>query len=479
MFRSSRKFFISLAALICLLGALAFAQNAQKPQAGPTSDDFNQFSWRYVGPQTFSGRITAFAVPRGQSTTYYVLTASGGLWKTEDAGTHFEPTFEKYGSLGMGWLAIAPSNQNILYLGTGEPMHARSSMHGNGMWKSTDAGKTWTKIGLEKSFFIPKVEVDSKNPDIVYVAAEGKLYDNEMDCERGLFKTTDGGKTWTNVAPMKDRGVGDFVIDPRNSNVIIAASYKTFRRAWTYIDRQQGNGIFKSTDGGKSWTKLATGLPANNVALGRIGLAIFEKNPQILYARVDEEVSLGYAERDGVANFSAAGGGGRGGAGGGLGGSPLFAADANLAAFKAFKINPEIAALAPKFTPVTGATEADLVKAFNSLIQDKDFLTKSGADFGKLAVAARKLYPANEGLMETVAEVEKVTKKPAAAPDSTETKARSQVVNRAVVEILYAGVVSNLAPTKRNGVVYRSDDQGKSWKRMTDYQLGTAAPARG
>ncbi|RPJ74380.1 MAG: hypothetical protein EHM24_06215, partial [Acidobacteria bacterium] len=113
MFRSSRKFFISLAALICLLGALAFAQNAQKPQAGPTSDDFNQFSWRYVGPQTFSGRITAFAVPRSQSTTYYVLTASGGLWKTEDAGIHFEPTFEKYGTLGMGWLAIAPSNQNI------------------------------------------------------------------------------------------------------------------------------------------------------------------------------------------------------------------------------------------------------------------------------------------------------------------------------------------------------------------------------
>ena len=122
----------------------------------------------------------------------------------------------------MGWLAIAPSNSNILYLGTGEPMHARASSHGNGMWKSTDAGKTWTHIGLEKSFFIPMVAVDSKNPDIVYVAAEGKLYDNEMDCERGLFKSIDGGKTWTNLGPMKDRGVGDFVIDPRNSNIIIA-----------------------------------------------------------------------------------------------------------------------------------------------------------------------------------------------------------------------------------------------------------------
>ena len=138
---------------------------------------------------TFSGRITGFAVPRGQSTKYYVLTASSGVWKTEDAGISFEPIFEKGGTLSTGWLAIAPSDPNILYLGTGEPMHARSSTHGNGVWKSTDAGKTWTKAGLEKSYFINKIEVDSKNPDIVYVAAEGKLYDNEMDCERGLFKT--------------------------------------------------------------------------------------------------------------------------------------------------------------------------------------------------------------------------------------------------------------------------------------------------
>ena len=148
---------------------------------------------------TFSGRMTAYAVPRGQSQTYYVLTASSGVWKTEDGGTRFEPIFDKGDTLSMGWMAIAPSNQNILYLGTGEPMHARSSTRGRGMWKSTDAGKTWTKIGLEKSYFIPKVEVDGKNPDIVFVAAEGKLYDNEPDCERGLYKSTDGGKTWTKL----------------------------------------------------------------------------------------------------------------------------------------------------------------------------------------------------------------------------------------------------------------------------------------
>jgi hypothetical protein len=187
---TSRKlFFTFLLAAICLLGVLSFAQNAQSPV---TTDDLNQFSWRWIGPMTFSGRITAFAVPRGQSQTYYVLTASGGIWKTLDGGTHFDPIFDHNGTLSMGWMAIAPSNQDILYVGTGEPMHARASTHGNGMWKSTDAGKTWTHIGLEKSQYIPKVEVDPKNPDIVFVAAEGDLYDNGTDSERGLYKSTSG-----------------------------------------------------------------------------------------------------------------------------------------------------------------------------------------------------------------------------------------------------------------------------------------------
>ena len=307
-----------VAVVVCALGVAALAQAPQappktpaaSPAAGPpaapaqapqapttpapappaplTADDFNQFTWRWIGPMTFSGRMTGFAVPRGQSQTYYVLTASSGVWKTEDGGTHFEPIFEKGGTLSMGWMAIAPSDSKILYLGTGEPMMARSSTHGNGMWKSTDAGKTWTKIGLEKSWFITKVEVDAKNPDIVYVAALGKLYDNEPDCERGLYKTTDGGKTWTNVfaSVAKDRGVSDFVIDPRNSDVVIAAAYKTFRRAWTFIDRKPGNDLYKTTDGGRTWKKLTSGLP-QGLSVGRTGLALYEKTPSIVYARID------------------------------------------------------------------------------------------------------------------------------------------------------------------------------------------------
>jgi photosystem II stability/assembly factor-like uncharacterized protein len=480
-----RKSLWTILAAAVLMAGLAMAVSAQAPApakpapAAPapavnpvTADDFNQFAWRWVGPVTFSGRITEFAVPRGQSQAYYVLTASGGLWKTEDGGTHFDPLFDKYGNMSMGYMAIAPSNQSILYLGTGEPMHARSSAHGNGMWKSTDAGKTWANIGLVKSYFIPKVAVDFKNPDIVYVAAEGKLYDNEMDCERGLYKSTDGGKTWTNIFPMKDRGVGDFVIDPRNSDIVIAAAYKTFRRAWTYLDRQPGNDLYKTTDGGKTWKKLATGLPVG-IEVGRTGLAVFEKNPSIVYARMDEEVNLGLAERDGAANFRAPGGFGGGGGGGA---AALWAEDFSFAKFKTFKINAELAKQAPKFVPFAAESEVDLVKKLNEAIGDKDFLTKSGVDIAKFDAVARKVYAKDKDLIAAIDEVEKLTKKEAPKPDSSEAKGRSQIVNRHILEMLYANALANQRGVKRSGVIYRSDDQGETWKKMTVYaQTGGSA----
>ncbi len=453
--RTSRLFLILLA-----LGFVLGAGGAALAQAQVTAEDFNQFGWRWVGPVNFSGRITEFAVPLGQTQVYYVLAASGGLWKTEDAGTHFEPLFEKYGNMSMGFLAIAPSNANILYLGTGEPMHARASSHGNGMWKSTDAGKTWTKIGLEKSYFIPKVAVDPKNPDVVYVAAEGKLYDNAMDCERGFYKTTDGGKTWERLWPLDDRGVGDFVIDPRNSDIIIASAYKTYRRSWTYIDRQPGNHLYKSTDGGKTWKKLTQGLPLN-IDLGRTGLDIYEKNPNIVVARLDEEVNLGLVERDGVANFRA---------GRGYGGGGLFADDVTFDKFKTLKINPEIAKQAPKFTPITAADEAELAKKLNDLVADKDFLTKSGVDLAKFNAAARKVYAKNKDIVAAIGEVEALLKREAPKADSSEAKGRAQIVNRHVLEVLYAGILRNQAPIKRDGVVYRSEDQGETWKKMTEYK---------
>ncbi|MFW6136842.1 MAG: WD40/YVTN/BNR-like repeat-containing protein, partial [Candidatus Aminicenantaceae bacterium] len=192
---------------VCLAGLIFFLiQITGLSGQVLTDEDLNQFSWRHIGPFTFSGRITDFAVPHGQSKVYYVATASGGIWKTENHGISFEPVFDDYGNMSIGYIEAAPSNPDIIYVGTGEPLHARSSAHGNGMWKSTDAGKTWTHIGLEESYFIPKIAVDFQNPDVVYVAAEGKLYSNEPDCQRGLYKTEDGGETWHQVLDLKDRG---------------------------------------------------------------------------------------------------------------------------------------------------------------------------------------------------------------------------------------------------------------------------------
>ncbi|MCX7974875.1 MAG: hypothetical protein N3B16_10315 [Candidatus Aminicenantes bacterium] len=443
----SRKRFFGLVAFLFFL---AFSSLLSQEKLPIETRDLDQFNWRHIGPWSFSGRITNVAVPRGQTLIYYVLTASGGLWKTVDNGYHFEPIFEKYGNMSLGYLAIAPSDPNILYLGTGEPLHARSAAHGNGVWKSTDGGKTWTHLGLSQSYFIPKIEVDFRNPDIVYVACEGKLYDNEMDCERGLYKSLDGGKTWLNVSPVNDRGIADFIIDPRNSDLIIAAAYKTYRRTWTYIDRQPGNHLYKSTDGGKTWKKLTNGLPLH-LDLGRNGLAIFEKNPNIVYARLDEEVNLGYDQRENTANFRQ---------------GQLFRDDFYFNKFKTYKIHPEIVKLV-KFTPLQAEDEADLVRKLNDLIRDKDFLTKIGAELTKLHQVAKKVYSKNKELMEAISEVEKMLKE----PETENTKGRYQVLNRHILEILYADAFRNLSPIKRSGVIYRSTDQGESWQRMTEYKI--------
>ncbi|HPW17656.1 MAG TPA: hypothetical protein PLP83_04665 [Candidatus Aminicenantes bacterium] len=453
--------------LLPALLALAFVLGAGAAlQAQITADDLNLLSWRWVGPVNFSGRISEIAVPPGQTTTYYLLAASGGVWKTEDAGTHFEPIFEKYGNMSMGSLAVAPSDPNILYLGTGEPFHARSSSHGNGVWKSTDAGKTWTNVGLTRSFFINRVQVDPKNPDVVYVAAEGKLYDNEPDCERGLYKTADGGKTWTNLGPVANRGVGEFAVDPRDFNVVIAQSCKMYRRTWTYIDRQPENWLYKTIDGGKTWKKLEGGLP-NHLEVGRAGLAFFLKNPDIVYARIDEEVNLGLAERDGGANFRAAGQFGGMGFGAAAG---VFAEGVNFDKFKAFRINAELAKQAPRFKPVAAADEAELVKALNERIADKDFLANSGVDLAKFNAAARKAYAGKKDLLAAIDEIEALQKREAPKADSSEAKGRIQATNRHVLEMLYGGVLRNQQPVKRSGVIYRSEDLGETWRAMTEYK---------
>ncbi len=451
----SRRIFTLAAFFLIVLGSgLVYAQ-------GPlTTKDLNAFSWRNIGPWTFSGRITDFAVPKGQSQTYYVATASAGLWKTEDGGISFSPIFENYGTLSMGNVEVAPSDPNIIYLGTGEAMHARSSTHGKGVWKSTDAGKTWTHIGLEKSFYIPRLAIDAKNPDIVYVAAEGQLYDNEMTSQRGLFKTTDGGKTWANVTAgvLKDRGVGDFVIDPANSEIIIASAYKTYRRSWTFIDRQPENHLYKSVDGGKTWKKLTQGLPLD-IKSGWNGLAIYPKNPKIVYVRMDEEVDLGFDLQENRSNLR-----------------PMryFRDGFDFEQFKTFKIDSRLAKLV-KFEPVKADDERGLADEMNKLIGDKEFQKKLGIDIAAFERAARQVYQKDEDILKMMDEMRPVLemKEPTAeeAKKDTSKAGRYQVINRYILQLLYGPALSPMVSVKKSGVIYRSDDQGETWKKMTDYQI--------
>lgn len=429
-------------------------------QSSVTTKDLNIFSWRHIGPWTFSGRITDFAVPKGQSQTYYVATASGGVWKTEDGGISFVPLFDQYGNMSIGNIDVSQSDPNIVYMGTGEAMHARSSSHGNGMWKSTDAGKTWTSIGLEKSYYIPRIAIDDKNPDIVYVAAEGELYNNDMEgYERGLYKTVDGGETWALVLDLKDRGVGDFVLHPTNSDIIIASGYKTYRRAWTFIDKQPGNFLYKSTDGGATWKELSDGLP-KNIKSGWNGLTIYPKNPNIVYVRMDEEVNLGFDLRSNRANFRA---------------RRLFKEGSSFGNFKSFKINSSLAKLVD-FESFEVEDEAALVEKLNEFIKDEEFQSNIGIDLTAFIKSARKVYKNDKDILAMMDEVQKVIDMP--TPEATEegeedkeTAGRYQRINRYILQLIYGGVLAEMSPITKNGVVYRSDDMGDTWKKMTEYKI--------
>jgi len=379
--------------IMLVIGIVSQALLAQVSLTGP---DLDKFSWKNVGPFNFSGRISHVAVPRGQSIAYYVGVSTGGVWKTEDGGISFKPIFEKNGNMSIGYIAIAPSNPKIIYVGTGESLHARASYRGNGIWKSIDGGEKWEFAGLKDSFFIPRIEIDAKNPDIVYAAAEGKLYDNAMDCERGLYKSIDGGKSWKRVLDLKDRGVVDFVIDPGNSDTIIAAGYKFYRRTWTFIDRQPGNFLYKSTDGGKTWKKLENGLPMN-IKAGRNGLAIYEKDPKIVYARIDEEVSVGLSESEGSAKFRA---GERG----------MFKDGSYFNQFKTYKIDPRLQKLVD-FKPLSAKDEKELAKALNKLVEDKTFIKTIKIDMPAFIKTARALYGKDEKIGESLNEIEKTLKR--------------------------------------------------------------------
>jgi photosystem II stability/assembly factor-like uncharacterized protein len=257
---------------------------------------------RAIGPAGMSGRITAIDVVNDQPDVIYVGAASGGVWKSESGGIDWQPIFDEQGVASIGAIAIQQSNPDVIWVGTGEGNPRNSLNGGYGIYKSLDAGKTWKLMGLEKTRNIHRIIVDRDNPDVVYVAAIGSPWGEHP--ERGVFKTTDGGKTWSKILFVNEKtGAADLVVDPSNPNKLIAAMWEHRRKPWTFNSGGEGSGIYISYDRGENWKKLTDkeGLPEGN--LGRVGLAIAPSNPKIVYALVEAKKNALYKSEDGGAKW--------------------------------------------------------------------------------------------------------------------------------------------------------------------------------
>ena len=282
---------------------------------------YSGLRWRMLGPFR-GGRTDAVTGVPGRPNEFYFGSVNGGVWKSIDAGRVWTPVFDSQPVASIGAIAVAASAPDVVYVGSGESTLRDSMGYGNGVYKSTDAGKSWTHLGLDDTQHIGKVAVDPRNPNVVFVAAIGHLY--APSAERGLFRSQDGGKSWQKVL-YKDENIGavDVAIDPTNSRIVYACLWNTRRPPWyTYAPTNgPGGGIFKSTDGGTTWKPLTNGLPKDGI--GKSGIAIAASNPKRMYAVVDDLVADPSAAPAPAPAAPAAGGagGGRGGRGGGGGGA--------------------------------------------------------------------------------------------------------------------------------------------------------------
>lgn len=278
-----------LFALTLLLAAPLHAQKKGKDEKEQDkhyleSAALGGLKFRSIGPALTSGRISDFAVHPDNRAVYYVATSSGGVWKTENAGTTYEPIFDGQGSYSIGCITLDPNNPNVVWVGTGENNNQRSVAYGDGVYKSEDGGRSWQHMGLKESEHIGKIIVDPRDSRTVYVAAIGPLWSSGG--ERGVYKTTDGGQNWALVLELDEHtGATDLIMDPRDPDVLYAAALQRRRHVFTYVGGGPGSGIYKTTDGGQNWSKANKGLPSGDI--GRIGLAISPANPEYLYAMVE------------------------------------------------------------------------------------------------------------------------------------------------------------------------------------------------
>jgi photosystem II stability/assembly factor-like uncharacterized protein len=260
-------------------------------EKGPlSSSTFSGLKLRGIGPALTSGRVGDLAMDPTNPKRYFVAVSSGNVWRTENAGTTFEPVFDSYGSYSIGCITMDPNNPLVLWLGTGENNSQRSVAYGDGVYKSVDGGRSWKNVGLKESEHIGMIVVDPRDSNMVYVAAQGPLWSSGGD--RGLYKTMDGGETWERILEIDEHtGVNEVHLDPRNPDVLYASSYQRRRHVWVLLNGGPGSGIHKSTDGGQTWTELTNGIPG--VDKGRIGMDISPANPDILYAVIEAQDDKG------------------------------------------------------------------------------------------------------------------------------------------------------------------------------------------
>ena len=272
---------------LSLMPATTAAQGTAANGAVNASSDplLRSFRWRSIGPADQGGRVDDIAVVERDTRTYYVGYATGGVWKTTNGGTTFESVFDNYRTSHIGAIAIAQSNPNVVYVGTGEANNRNSSSYGEGVFKSTDGGRTFQDVGLRGTQAVHRIAVHPTNPDIALVAAVGALYGPSP--ERGVFRTTDGGRTWTKALYVDENtGANNVVMVPGNPNVVFASTYERRRTPWGFNGGGPGSGIWKSTDGGATWTRLrGNGLPT--AQMGRIALDVSRSNPNVVYAQIE------------------------------------------------------------------------------------------------------------------------------------------------------------------------------------------------
>ncbi|HWY09877.1 MAG TPA: glycosyl hydrolase, partial [Bacteroidia bacterium] len=254
-------------------------------------ETYSSLSFRSIGPAVTSGRVIDIAVNPKNKNEWYIAAAAGGVWKTSNAGVTFNPIFDGQSAYSIGCVSIDPNNPNVIWVGTGENNNQRAVGYGDGVYKSEDGGKSWKNVGLTKSEHIGNISIDPNNSDIVYVAAYGPLWN--LGGERGIYKTTDGGKTWKQVLNVSENtGFNEVHIDPKHNNIIYAAAHQRRRHEWTYISGGPESALYKSTDSGLTWNKLTNGLPISD--MGRISFAISPVNSDVVYAIIEATEGKGF-----------------------------------------------------------------------------------------------------------------------------------------------------------------------------------------